>query len=254
MKISIINSDGTTTYTETLTPVEATDFSATLDEATDALNATNSTDSLSSVSSVANTSATDGYTSTTLSVPSDLLPIFQEASEKYGVDLNLLTAIARQESNFDASATSSSGAMGIMQLMPATAAGLGVEDAYDAYENIMGGSKYISELLDRYDGDTSLALAAYNAGSGNVAKYGGIPPFAETQNYVTKVLGYYSDTSSDATSGSSAVSSSATGTSSTNISSGSSPTSTLSAEERQQIYEQMLSLTNRLIANRTNEE
>ena len=81
--------------------------------------------------------------------------------------------------------------MGIMQLMPATASSLGVSNAYDARENILGGAKYISQLLQQYQGDTSLALAAYNAGSNNVNKYGGIPPFTETQNYVSKVLGYY---------------------------------------------------------------
>ena len=77
-----------------------------------------------------------------------------------------------------------------MQLMPATAASLGVTDSYDAYQNIMGGANLISQLLARYNGDTSLALAAYNAGSANVDKYGGIPPFSETQNYVQKVLSY----------------------------------------------------------------
>jgi len=77
-----------------------------------------------------------------------------------------------------------------MQLMPATAAELGVKDSFDAEQNIMGGTKYIADLLKKYDGDTSLALAAYNAGMNNVKKYGGIPPFEETQNYVVKVTNY----------------------------------------------------------------
>jgi soluble lytic murein transglycosylase-like protein len=162
------------------------------------------------------------------------MSIFEEAADTYGVDVNLLTAIAKQESNFTADATSSSGAMGIMQLMPATAQGLGVSDAYDPYQNIMGGAKYIGQLLSRYDGDVSLALAAYNAGSGNVAKYGGIPPFAETQNYVSKVLGYYQN-GVDIPSQTSSAQASAT------------DTEGLSADERQNIYRQMLSLTNQLI-------
>lgn len=119
-----------------------------------------------------------------------LSAIFQEASETYGVPVSLLTAMAKQESAFQANATSKSGAMGIMQLMPATASYFGVENPYDPRENIMAGAKYISQLLTKYNGDTSLALAAYNAGSGNVSKYGGIPPFKETQNYVAKILGY----------------------------------------------------------------
>jgi soluble lytic murein transglycosylase-like protein len=81
--------------------------------------------------------------------------------------------------------------MGVMQLMPDTASELGVEDPYDAYQNIMGGAKYISQLLEKYDGDIALAAAAYNAGPGAVSQYDGIPPFEETQNYVTKVLSYY---------------------------------------------------------------
>jgi soluble lytic murein transglycosylase-like protein len=134
------------------------------------------------------TESTETASTTTASLDS----YFEEAAETYNVDVKLLKAIAKAESNFDASATSSAGAMGIMQLMPSTAKSLGISDAYDAHDNIMGGAKVISQLLEKYDGDKSLALAAYNAGSGNVDKYGGIPPFTETQNYVKKVLSYYS--------------------------------------------------------------
>ena len=116
--------------------------------------------------------------------------IFDEAAKKYNVSAGLLKAIGKAESDFDANAVSKCGAQGIMQLMPATAASLGVKDSFDAEQNIMGGAKYISELMTKYDGDTSLALAAYNAGMGNVAKYGGIPPFEETQNYVVKVTNF----------------------------------------------------------------
>lgn len=126
-----------------------------------------------------------------LSCSADLDAIFNEAASKYGVDAKFLKAIAKCESDFSTECTSRSGAMGIMQLMPQTAASLGVTNAYDPYQNIMGGARYISENLTQYNGDKSLALAAYNAGSGNVAKYGGIPPFKETQNYVAKVMAYY---------------------------------------------------------------
>ncbi len=114
--------------------------------------------------------------------------IFQKASDTYHVSKDLLKAMAKAESNFRADATSHCGAMGIMQLMPGTAASLGVSDAYDPEQNIMGGAQYISRLLEKYNGNLSYAVAAYNAGSGNVDKYGGIPPFRETQNYVVKVL------------------------------------------------------------------
>lgn len=116
--------------------------------------------------------------------------IFNKAADKYNVPVNLLKAIGKTESDFRAQVVSRSGAQGVMQLMPATAKYLGVTDAFDPEQNIMGGAKYIKELLDKYDGNTSLALAAYNAGMGNVKKYGGIPPFEETQNYVKKVTAY----------------------------------------------------------------
>jgi hypothetical protein len=119
--------------------------------------------------------------------------LFEKASQKYGVDVNLLKAVAKAESGFDASCTSSSGAKGIMQLMPSTAASLGVTDVYDPEQNIMGGAKLLSSLLDKYDGNVSLALAGYNAGVGNVKKYGGIPPFKETQDYVVKVTKYMNE-------------------------------------------------------------
>jgi soluble lytic murein transglycosylase-like protein len=117
--------------------------------------------------------------------------IFTEASEKFGVDKALLLAIAKQESGFRTDAVSKSGAMGVMQLMPETAKGLGVTDALDAYQNIMAGANKISGLISKYNGDLSLALAAYNSGVGNVSKYGGIPPFQETQTYISKVLSNY---------------------------------------------------------------
>ncbi len=116
--------------------------------------------------------------------------IFNNAAKEYNVSVELLKAIGKAESGFNSNAVSRSGAQGVMQLMPATAKELGVTDSFDAQQNIMGGAKYISGLLKKYDGNTKLALAAYNAGSGNVKKYGGIPPFEETQNYVKKVINY----------------------------------------------------------------
>ncbi len=116
--------------------------------------------------------------------------IFAEAASQYGVPLSLLKAMGKAESGFDANAVSPAGAQGVMQLMPSTAKALGVEDPFDARSNIMGGAKYIAQKLRQYNGDVDLALAAYNAGSGNVAKYGGIPPFAETKNYISRIKGY----------------------------------------------------------------
>ena len=125
-----------------------------------------------------------------VSAPADLEDIFSRAAQKYQVPENLLKAVAKVESNFQADAVSSAGATGIMQLMPSTAKGLGMTDSTDPEQNIMGGAKMLSQLLSQYDGDIKLTLAAYNAGAGNVAKYGGVPPFAETQAYVKKVMQY----------------------------------------------------------------
>ena len=111
------------------------------------------------------------------------------AATKYGIDPALLKGLIRQESNFDASARSGAGAQGLTQLMPGTAASLGVDPA-DPAQAIDGGAKYLKQQLDRFGGDASKALAAYNAGPGAVAKYGGVPPYAETQDYVQKVLGF----------------------------------------------------------------
>jgi soluble lytic murein transglycosylase-like protein len=111
------------------------------------------------------------------------------AATKYGIDPALLKGLIRQESNFNAAARSGAGAQGLTQLMPGTASSLGV-DPSDPAQAIEGGAKYLKQQLDRFGGDPTKALAAYNAGPGAVAKYGGVPPYAETQNYVQKVLGY----------------------------------------------------------------
>lgn len=114
--------------------------------------------------------------------------IFAEAAERFGLSVKLLKAVAKRESNFNPNAVSRAGAQGVMQLMPGTARSLGVTNAFDARQNIMGGAQYLKTNLDRYGGNVALALAAYNAGPGNVDKYGGVPPFAETQNYVSSIL------------------------------------------------------------------
>ena len=115
----------------------------------------------------------------------------KKAAQTYDVPEKLIAAVMKQESNFNSSVVSSAGASGLMQLMPTTASYLGVEDRFDPQQNIMGGAKYLRQMLDKFDNNIETALAAYNAGPGNVNKYGGIPPFTETQNYVKNVLNYF---------------------------------------------------------------
>ena len=114
------------------------------------------------------------------------------AAKKYGVDPNLIKGIIKQESAFNQNAVSGCGAQGLMQLMPDTARELGVQDSFNPAQNIDGGAKYIRKMLDMFNGDLKKAVAAYNAGPGNVQKHNGVPPIEETQNYVVKVLGNYS--------------------------------------------------------------
>ena len=116
--------------------------------------------------------------------------LIAQAAENYGVDPQLVRAIAIAESDMNQDEISPVGAIGVMQLMPETAEGLGV-DPYDTNENIAGGTKYLRQMLDTFDGNVPLAVAAYNAGPGAVKKYGGIPPYSETQNYVGRVMDMY---------------------------------------------------------------
>lgn len=115
---------------------------------------------------------------------------FQKAADTYHISVDLLKAVAKQESGFQSNIVSSAGAIGIMQLMPSTAEYLGVTNPYDPEQNIMGGAKLLSELYERYNGNLDFTLAAYNAGAGSVDNYGGVPPYSETQNFITKVKSY----------------------------------------------------------------
>lgn len=117
--------------------------------------------------------------------------LIDNAAKKHGVDANLIHSIIKMESNYDPNVTSHAGATGLMQLMPETAKTVGVTNRNDIAQNIDGGTNYFSKMLKEQKGDIRMALAAYNAGPGNVKKYGGVPPFKETQNYIRKVMDHY---------------------------------------------------------------
>jgi soluble lytic murein transglycosylase-like protein len=116
--------------------------------------------------------------------------VIEQAAARYGLDPAVLHGLIQQESGFDPGAQSSAGASGLTQLMPGTASSMGVANPLNPTESIEGGARYLSQLMSQFGGDTEDALAAYNAGPGAVRQYGGIPPYAETQSYVSKVLGY----------------------------------------------------------------
>ena len=121
----------------------------------------------------------------------DLDALVKREGERHGVDPDLIFRVIRQESAFDPFAVSSAGAVGLMQLLPETAKRFGVKDILDPAENVSGGVQYLRLLLERYDGDVRLALAAYNAGEGAVDRHGGIPPYLETRDYVQRITATY---------------------------------------------------------------
>lgn len=139
-----------------------------------------------SVENIGNISSTNGsYTK------AQILGLVEKISNKYGVDEKLVQAVIKQESGYNPKAKSHAGALGLMQLMPATAKSLGVKDPLNPAQNIEGGVKYLKNMLEEFNGNTILALAAYNAGPNAVKKYGTVPPYKETQNYVKSILKNY---------------------------------------------------------------
>ena len=146
---------------------------------------------LSSVEKTNSASKTFTPNNTHLATRGNIENLIEKYSEKNGLDKDFVKALVKQESGFNPNATSKCRAMGLMQLMPGTAQGLGVTNPYDVEQNIAGGTKYLRSMIDRFNGNEKLALAAYNAGPNAVKKYNGIPPYQETQNYVKNVMSMY---------------------------------------------------------------
>ncbi len=183
---------------------EAGSFGAALDEASAVGGQAGATPALAEASALPTATATASSAAPIASTATTASPLaageaggpvpyaaqIEAACAKYGVEPALLAGVIEQESHFDPSAGSPAGAQGLTQLMPETARGLGVTNPYDPAQAIEGGARLLGEKLAEFGGDTELALAAYNAGSGAVHQYHGIPPYAETQEYVQKVLGY----------------------------------------------------------------
>jgi soluble lytic murein transglycosylase-like protein len=155
----------------------STSFDQQLSQATDAAQATSASTSSTAVDSTGSGS-----------VPYEQL--IDSAAQNYGIDPAVLKGLIKQESGFNPNAGSSAGAQGLTQLMPGTASAMGVTDLHDPAQSIDGGAHYLKMQLDRFGGDYSKALAAYNAGPGAVQRYGGVPPYSETQNYVKNVLAF----------------------------------------------------------------
>jgi soluble lytic murein transglycosylase-like protein len=174
-----------------LAPAAATGGTAAPTAFADALSTATSSASASPAASISLASA--GLTPSSTTGPSELpasVPYGAEitaAATRHGLDPALFAGLIKQESGFDAGARSGAGAQGLTQLMPATAAGLGVTDPLDPAQSIEGGATYLAQQLERFGGDVARALAAYNAGPGAVQRFGGVPPYAETQNYVRVV-------------------------------------------------------------------
>jgi len=122
-------------------------------------------------------------------------PVIRKVAKKHGVEAELIHAIIRAESNYESTAVSPKGAIGLMQLMPSTGRAYGVNDFIDPEENIEGGTKYLKDLIKLYEGKTALVLAAYNAGQEAVKKYKGIPPYPETRNYIKRIQAGYKNSS-----------------------------------------------------------
>ncbi|CAM3044283.1 lytic transglycosylase domain-containing protein [Sporolactobacillus spathodeae] len=173
-------SNSTTSMSSSLNPGGVSATQALWDQLSlnQSLNPINSKKQTTAASTtVSHSSASDNFTA-----------IIHQAASKYGVDPSLIRSVMETESGGNKEAVSATGAQGLMQLMPATARALGVSNSFDPVQNIEGGTKYLKHLLNEFQGNTRLALAAYNAGSGSVRKYGGVPPYSETVAYVDKVM------------------------------------------------------------------